>query len=149
MDEVSKRQRVKGIPSSHTRALYNGKSKMHAGLLCQLRTGICRLNNYLCKIQATESEQCSCGTGIESVHHFLFYCPLWDNFRPQMKRMADSYNRWGDTSFLLGGWSGIVKDGDFVRWKPNLAMVSATITFAEDTRRLNVKRDEDKRQEES
>lgn len=60
----------KGILSSHTRALYSGKSKMHAGLLCQLRTGICRLNSYLCKIQATESGRCSCGTEIETVHHF-------------------------------------------------------------------------------
>lgn len=66
----------KGIPSSHTRALYNGKSKMHAGLLCQLRTGICRLNSYLRKIQATESGRCSYGFGIETVHHFLFCCPL-------------------------------------------------------------------------
>lgn len=66
-----------------------------------------------------------------------------------MKRLADSHNRWGDTSFLLGGWSGVVKDGEFGQWKPNLAMVSATIKFAEDTGRLNVKRDEDQRQEES
>lgn len=39
----------------YTRALYNGKSKTHPGLLCQLRTGICRLNNYLCKIRAAEN----------------------------------------------------------------------------------------------
>ena len=51
--------------------------------------------------------------------------------------------------FLLGGWLGVVKDGKFGKWKPNLAMVSATIKFAEDTGRLNVKRDEDQRQEES
>ena len=103
----------KGIPSSHTRVLYNGKSKMHAGLLCQLRTGICRLNSYLCKIQAAESGQCGCNTGVETVHHFLFCCPLWDRFRPQMKHLADSHNRWGDTSFLLGGWSEVGKNGEF------------------------------------
>ena len=31
----------KGIPSSYTRVLYNRKSKIQAGILCQLRTGIC------------------------------------------------------------------------------------------------------------
>lgn len=66
-----------------------------------------------------------------------------------MKHVADSHNHWEDTSFLLGGWSGVVKDGKLGKWKPNLAMVSATIKFAEDTERLNVKRDEGQRQEES
>lgn len=66
----------KGLPSSHTRILYNRKSKMQAGILCQLRTGICRLNSYLFKIQAAESDQCSCDTGIETVHHFLLCCPV-------------------------------------------------------------------------
>ncbi len=66
-----------------------------------------------------------------------------------MKQVADRQNCWGDTSFLLGGWSGIVKDGEFGKWKPNLTTVSATIKFAEETGRLNVKRDEDQRQKES
>lgn len=66
-----------------------------------------------------------------------------------MKHLADSYNRWGDTSFLLGGWSGVVKDGELSKWKPNLPMVSASFKFAENSGRLNVKRDEDQRQEES
>ncbi|MCJ1349378.1 hypothetical protein MMC31_007618 [Peltigera leucophlebia] len=76
-------------------------------------------------------------------------CPLWDRFRPQMKHLADSHNRWGDTSFLLEYWSGVIKDAEPSKWKPNLAMVSATIKFAEDTGRLNVKKDEDQRQKES
>ena len=53
-----------------------------------------------------------------------------------MKQLADKHNRWGDTSFLLGGWSGPRKDGDFSDWKPDLAMVSATINFAATTGRL-------------
>ena len=39
------------------------------------------------------------------------------------------------------------KDGEFSKWKPNLAMVSATIKFAADTGRLNVLKDtEEERQ---
>ena len=100
-------------------------------------------------MQAVESGRCRCNTCEETIHHFFFCCPLWDKFRPQRKHLADSHNRWGDTSFLLGGWSGIVKDGELGKWKPNLPMVSATIKFAEDTGRLNIKRDEDQRQGES
>ena len=127
----------KKIPDSHTSLLYNGKSKPHAGLLCQLRTGICRLNSYLSKIHAVESAECGCNTGKETVHHFLFCCPLWERARSRMKQLADRHNRWGDTSFLLGGWSGPGKDGDFNKWKPDLAMVAATINFAATTGRLD------------
>lgn len=130
----------KGIPSSHTRALCNGNPKTNPGLLCQLRTGICRLNNYLCKIRAAENGQCGCNNGEETVHHFLFCCPLWDGCRTQMKQLADSHNRWRDTSFLLGGWSGVYKDGEFSKWKPNLATMSATIQFAADIGTLNIKK---------
>lgn len=128
----------KGMPSRHTRILYNGRSKLHAGLLCQLRTGISRLNSYLRKIRVVKDGQCRCNTGKETVHHFLFCCPLWDNCRTPMKRLADSHKRWGDTSIVLGGWSGEYKDGEFGKWKPDLAMVSATIKFAADTGRLNI-----------
>lgn len=127
----------KGIPGNHTRLLYNGKSKTHARILCQLRTGIRRLNSYLSRIQAAESAEFRCSTGKETVHHFLFCCPLWDQARPHMKQLADRHNRWGDTSFLLGGWSGSRKDGDIEKWKPDLAMVAATINFAVKTRRLD------------
>ena len=136
----------KKIPDSHTSLLYNGKSKSHAGLLCQLRTGICRLNSYLSRIQATESAECGCNTGRETVHHFLFCCPLWDKARLPMKQLADKHNRWGDTSFLLGGWSGPIKDGDFSKWKPDLAMVSATVNFAAITGRLGNEIAPDKRE---
>lgn len=34
----------KALPGKHTTALYNGRTKKHSQILCQLRTGICRLN---------------------------------------------------------------------------------------------------------
>lgn len=40
-------------------------------LLAQLRTGKSRLNDYLAKINAVESDQCGYGTGRETVQHFF------------------------------------------------------------------------------
>lgn len=54
-----------------------------------------------------------------------------------MKQQADKQKRWGDTPFLLGRLSGPCKDGDFDKWKPDLAMVAATIKFAATTGRLD------------
>ena len=102
----------KALPGPHTRLLYNGKRKIQANILCQLRSGINRLNKYLAKINAVESDQCKCGRGEESVDHFLFRCPRWSIFRGEIRRLAG--RRWGDTPYLLGGWSGEPKDGDAV-----------------------------------
>ena len=55
---------------------------------------------------------------------------LWGQAWLHMKQLVDKHNRWGDTSFLLGGWSGSCKDGNFSKWKPDLALVAATINFA-------------------
>ena len=36
----------------------------------------------------------------------------------------------GDTSYLLGGWSGEQKDGVLAKWRPTNEMRNATINFA-------------------
>lgn len=48
--------------------------------------------------------------------------------------MAKAGPRWGDMSFLLGGWNGWEDrqtgkpiDGPKEKWKPNLAIVKAAI----------------------
>lgn len=46
-------------------------------------------------------------------------------------------NRWGDTSFLLRGWSSFKKDGELSKWKPNLPAISAAIRFTIATKRLS------------
>ena len=92
----------------------------------------------LARINAVESDQCRCGRGEESVDHFLFRCPRWSIFRGEIRRLAG--RRWGDTSYLLGGWSGEPKDGDAAKWKPANEMVTATINFAIATGRLEDKR---------
>lgn len=103
---------------------------------CQLRTGIARLNGYLSKINAVDSEMCSCKTGAETVHHFLFYCPLWIKFRSSIRDIGYKHNRWGDTSFFVGGWSGPSKDGEEQAWRPNKEAVWSTINYAMSTGRL-------------
>ena len=130
----------KALPGPHTRLLYNGRVKLHANVLCQLRSGINRLNKYLAKINAVETEQCKCGRGEEPVDQFLFRCPRWSSFRGEIRRLAG--HRWGDTSYLLGGWAGEQKDGALAKWKPTNEMVTATINFAIATDRLEDKRAE-------
>ena len=101
-----------GNAGKHTLELYNGKSHDEAATLCQLRSGMCKLNKYLARIGAIEEDACSCGRESESVDHFLFRCPLWLDQRRNICRLASKSNRWGDLSFALGGWSGDAKDGD-------------------------------------
>ena len=128
----------KALPGRHARPLYNGKGKIHTNILCQLRSGINRLNKYLAGINAVESDQCMCGRGEESVDHFLFRCPRWSIFRGEIRRLAG--RRWGDTSYSLGGWSGEQKNGDAANFKPANKMVTATVNFAIATVRLEDKR---------
>ena len=46
------------LPGKHTRTLYDGLKRREASLLAQLRTGMARLNGYLHRIRAAESDQC-------------------------------------------------------------------------------------------
>ena len=102
--------------------------------MCQLRSGMDRLNKYLARTNAIESEEWTCGKGTESVDHFLFRCPLWGSLRGEIRRLAG--RRWGNTSYLLGGWLGENKDGPLKDWKPTIEMVTATINFAIATKRV-------------
>lgn len=128
------------LPGKHTRLLYGSLSKPPAAILAQLRTGKSRLNNCLAKINALESDQCACGTGRETVRHFLFHCTKWANYRADL--IAKTTNRWGDLSFFLGGRSQTRnRDGsrplDEEPWTPNIDMARATIKCSQLTKRLN------------
>ena len=124
----------KALPGRHTDIIYNGRTKKQSQILCQLLTGICRLNSYLAKIQAVDSDQCRCRRGIETVDDFLFRCPRWSNLRQELRSLAA--HRWGDLAYALGGCSNERKDGPLDKWSPTIAMVSATINFAIATGRL-------------
>ena len=51
----------KALPGKHTKTLYTRRSKVEAGILCQQRSGMCRLNGYLARIGAAETDLCACG----------------------------------------------------------------------------------------
>jgi hypothetical protein len=51
--------------------------------------------------------------------------------------MAKAGKRWGDISFLLGGWTNTREDGAKAIWQPNYEVVRATIKFAMETGRLD------------
>ncbi|KAF4466806.1 endonuclease exonuclease phosphatase [Fusarium albosuccineum] len=57
----------RALPSEHTKALYNGLKRREADMLSQLRTGTARINSYLCKIGAAESDMCECGRAPETI----------------------------------------------------------------------------------
>ncbi|KJZ69133.1 hypothetical protein HIM_11480 [Hirsutella minnesotensis 3608] len=91
----------KALPGKHTRKLYDELTRKESEVLIQLRTGKSRLNSYLCKIGAVESDECICGQSAETVEHFLFRCRRWTAQREIMRRYAGG--KMGDLSFFLGG----------------------------------------------
>lgn len=78
-------QRVdKALPGKHARKPDNSLDRTDAAFLVQLRTNISRLNTYLYKIKATETDKCDCGV-LGTLQHFLFFCPRWRQQRQDMK----------------------------------------------------------------
>lgn len=119
------------LPGPHTRKLYDMLSRKESSALAQLRTGMSRLNSYLHRIGAAESEQCMCGRAEESVEHFLFRCSVWDTQRRGMLERTDAGR--GNLSTCLGGKHA----ADSNKWKPDLEAVKATVQFAMATGRLD------------
>jgi hypothetical protein len=62
------------LPGKHTRLLYNSFNRTEADILVQLRTGMSRLNRYLHRINAVNTDLCACAQAKETVEHFLFRC---------------------------------------------------------------------------
>ena len=123
------------LPGAHTKRIYDTLRRKQANVLIQLRTGISRLNGYLYCIKATDSDLCQCGTAKETVKHFLFRCPRWDNLRQDL--LSQTEDKRGNLSFYLGGKTR--QDPD--EWAPNMAAVRATIRFALRAKRLDDNRD--------
>ena len=121
----------KALPGRHTRILYDGLKRKEASVLAQLRTGMTRLNSYLSKIGAAESDMCICGQASETIEHFLFRCTKWTTLREGMLQCTET--RRGNLSFYLGGKA----PSDPERWKPDMKAVRATIKYAMATGRLD------------
>ena len=124
----------KALPGRHTYILYDGLKRKEAIVLAQLRTGMTRLNSYLSKIGAAESDLCICGRASETVEHFLFRCTKWTRLREGMLQCTET--RRGNLSFYLGGKA----PSDSERWKPDMKAVRATIKYALATGRLDRRR---------
>lgn len=125
------------LPGKHTRQLYDHLSRKEAVVLSQLRTGMARLNSYLYRIDAAESDQCACGQSRETVEHFLFRCVRWTAHRTEMLQCTDTHR--SNISFYLGGKS----PSDDKNWTPNMKAVRATIRFALATGRLDTSQPQD------
>ena len=135
------RQLDGALPSKHMRKIYDSLGYKEAGILAQLRSGMCRLNAYLAKIKAVESADCStCGVP-ETVQHFLLQCKIWTSQRQELVETVK--DRVNDLSYLLGGYSSVrdqkgnYVDGDVRKWKPNAKVVTATINFVKNTKRFD------------
>lgn len=114
----------------HTRNLYDRLNRKEAKTLAQLRTGITRLNSYLNRISAVESNLCACGQASETTEHFLFRCTQWTAIREGMNQCTES--KQGNLSFFLGGKSHSDPD----RWQLDMKAVLAAIKYAIATGRL-------------
>lgn len=54
-------------------------------MLSPLRTGMARINNYLHRIGAAESDMCNCEQAVEMMGHFSVRCTKWDAQRDGMR----------------------------------------------------------------
>jgi hypothetical protein len=126
------------LPGKHTRQLYDRLTRQEAAVLAQLRTGMARLNGYLYRINAAESDQCACGQARETVEHFLFRCTRWTVYRSEMLQCTDIHR--SNMTFYLGGRSPSDDKNwtsDDKNWTPNMEAVRAAIHFAIATGRLD------------
>ena len=119
------------LPGKHTRILYDTLGRREAGVLAQLRTGATKLNGYLHRIGAAESDQCACGQAKETIKHFLFWCTIWAMHRAQMLQQTET--RRGSLSFYLEGKAASNPE----QWTPNMNAVRATIKYTLATGRLD------------
>jgi hypothetical protein len=119
------------LPGKHTRTIYDALKRREANILAQLRTGMARLNGYLHRIGAAESDQCACGRATETIKHFLFRCTRWEAYRRQMLKQTET--RRSNLSFYLGGKAPSDPEG----WTPNMDAVLATIKYAMASGRLD------------
>ena len=119
-------------PGRHTRKLYDALGRVEACVLAQLRTGMTRLNGYLHRIGAVDTDRCGCGQARETVEHFLFNCSLWARYRNCLSEQIEPRRR-GSLSYCLGGKA----PSDPHNWRPNIDAVRATIKYAISTGRLD------------
>jgi hypothetical protein len=96
------------------------------------------LNKSLHRLKIVDTADCQYGKGEESIQYVLLHYPRWTTVRAELQAAAG--DRWGDVSYLLGGWGlkkhweiGEPLDGPREKWKPDLEVVKQTIRFLQYT----------------
>ena len=94
--------------NQHGPALYNRiLNRNTCAKTIQLRTGHCGLNKYLHRFGIIDSASCECGSGQETVEHFLLECPLYRVQRSVLRNKVGGGRMRVDE--LLGDWKTIVE----------------------------------------
>lgn len=130
-------------PGPHVRHLYDKLPRSQAGLLAQMRTGHCWLNQHRKRIGLTDSEKCECGE-VESISHVLLDCPLLQDNRQRM--YEESGLTKNSLSTLLGGKPLSCTQPaqrKEPKWKISASQLQAVLKFARDSQRF-INRDEPK-----
>lgn len=127
-------------PQRHTLRLYNSLTIKESAIFIRLRTDHNRLRKYLYRRKLVESDKCECGQNEDSTRHLILECPKWEAPRQILRPKVGA--RWGDLSYMLGGWNswkdrrGKTLDGPKEDWKPSVSTVKAVIKFVMDTKKL-------------
>lgn len=91
------------LPRRHVIQLYEDLPRKEAQILLQLQSGHRKLASYMARMHLMDSPNCDRCQELETVTHFLLRCKKWNEERIELRQAAGT--RWGDLSYLLGGWS--------------------------------------------
>jgi hypothetical protein len=108
----------------HTRDLFDKLKRKEAYVLAQLRTRMARLNGFLNRIGAAESDLYACAHASETVGYSLLRCTRWTALRKDVLKC--SATRRGSLSYYLGEKAPL----DSKHWPPDTKAVPATIKYA-------------------
>ena len=96
-------------PDTSTGLELYGTLQRRQDVVCitRLRTGHCRLNEYLYRFNRIETPKCECGAEKETVEHYLLNCELYDEERDVLRRRVGAQ---GMRCSILLGDKRIIKD---------------------------------------
>ena len=85
--------------------------------VAQLRTGYVRLNDYLCRVNVSESITCQ-GGEIETVMHYLLHCPLFEEEREVLRKRL--FDICGIIHLDLNMLLDAKKEDEFKEWRDTI-----------------------------
>ncbi|VDC00148.1 unnamed protein product [Peniophora sp. CBMAI 1063] len=91
-----------------------GLSRLASSTLFQIRSGHAQLGAHLHRIGCLPSPTCeACGEADETVNHYLYDCPRWQDARQRMREAAGKI--WRDRARMLSDEKGIVAILEFTK----------------------------------